>query len=155
MHRTPADLVLTGGPVLTMDPARSRATTVAVTGDRITAVGHDEVRELIGPRTEVVDLSGRLLVPGFQDAHIHPVTAGLELAQCNLTASRTAADTLAAVRAYADSHPNQEWITGAAGPWRPSTAAARPGTGSTPSSPTAPSSWSTATTTAPGSTPAP
>ncbi|MGY5030082.1 amidohydrolase [Streptomyces sp. 900116325] len=112
MHRTPADLVLTGGPVLTMDPARSRATTVAVTGDRITAVGHDEVRELIGPRTEVVDLSGRLLVPGFQDAHVHPVTAGLELAQCNLTASRTAADTLAAVRAYADRHPNQEWITG-------------------------------------------
>ncbi|WP_406426105.1 amidohydrolase [Streptomyces sp. NBC_01589] len=112
MHHTPADLVLTGGPVLTMDPARSRATTVAVTGDRITAVGHDEVRELIGPRTEVVDLSGRLLVPGFQDAHIHPVTAGLELAQCNLTESRTAADTLAAVRAYADSHPDQEWITG-------------------------------------------
>ncbi|MET7785822.1 amidohydrolase [Streptomyces sp. 900116325] len=112
MHHTPADLVLTGGPVLTMDPAGSRATTVAVTGDRITAVGHDEVRELIGPRTEVVDLSGRLLVPGFQDAHIHPVTAGLELAQCNLTESRTAADTLAAVRAYADSQPNQEWITG-------------------------------------------
>ncbi|MGW6900814.1 amidohydrolase [Streptomyces sp. NPDC054919] len=112
MHHAPADLVLTGGPVLTMDPARSRATTVAVTGDRITAVGHDEVRELIGPRTEVVDLSGRLLVPGFQDAHIHPVTAGLELGQCNLTESRTAADTLAAVRAYADSHPNQEWITG-------------------------------------------
>ncbi|MET9472052.1 amidohydrolase [Streptomyces sp. NPDC002917] len=112
MHHTPADLVLTGGPVLTMDPARSRATTVAVTGDRITAVGHDEVRELIGPRTEVVDLSGRLLVPGFQDAHIHPVTAGLELAQCNLTESRTAADTLAAVRTYADSHPDREWITG-------------------------------------------
>ncbi|MGW3732187.1 amidohydrolase [Streptomyces sp. NPDC005148] len=112
MHHAPADLVLTGGPVLTMDPARSRATTVAVTGDRITAVGHDEVRELIGPRTEVVDLSGRLLVPGFQDAHIHPVTAGLELGQCNLTESRTAADTLAAVRAYADSHPDQEWITG-------------------------------------------
>ncbi|MET7494561.1 amidohydrolase [Streptomyces sp900116325] len=112
MHPTPADLVLTGGPVLTMDSARSRATTVAVTGDRITAVGHDEVRELIGPKTEVVDLAGRLLVPGFQDAHIHPVTAGLELAQFNLTDFRTAADTLAAVRAYADSHPDQEWITG-------------------------------------------
>ncbi|MFJ7943291.1 amidohydrolase [Streptomyces sp. NPDC096354] len=112
MHHAPADLVLTGGPVLTMDSARSRATTVAVTGDRITAVGHDEVRELIGPRTEVVDLAGRLLVPGFQDAHIHPVTAGLELAQLDLTGFRTAVDTLAAVRAYADSHPNQEWITG-------------------------------------------
>ncbi|MEV7232763.1 amidohydrolase [Streptomyces sp. NPDC051020] len=112
MHHAPADLVLTGGPVLTMDAARSRATTVAVTGDRITAVGHDEVRELIGPGTEVVDLAGRLLVPGFQDAHVHPVSAGLELAQCNLTDTRTATDTLAAVRAYADSHPDQEWITG-------------------------------------------
>ncbi|WP_327276101.1 amidohydrolase [Streptomyces sp. NBC_01224] len=112
MHRTPADLVLTGGPVLTMDAARSRATTVAVTDGRITAVGHDEVRELAGPRTEVVDLAGRLLVPGFQDAHIHPVTAGLELAQCNLTDTHTAAQTVAAVRAYADTHPGQEWITG-------------------------------------------
>ncbi|MFE4796723.1 amidohydrolase [Streptomyces sp. NPDC056708] len=112
MHRTPADLVLTGGPVLTMDAARSRATTVAVTDGRITAVGHDEVRDLAGPRTEVVDLAGRLLVPGFQDAHIHPVTAGLELAQCNLTDTHTAAQTVAAVRAYADTHPGQEWITG-------------------------------------------
>ncbi|MFD9538712.1 amidohydrolase [Streptomyces sp. NPDC060022] len=112
MHRTPADLVLTGGPVLTMDAARTRATTVAVTGDRITAVGHDEVRELIGPKTEVVDLAGRLLVPGFQDAHIHPVTAGLEMAQCDLTDARTAPATVAAVRAYADSHPDREWITG-------------------------------------------
>ncbi|MFF2963065.1 amidohydrolase [Streptomyces sp. NPDC057963] len=112
MHRAPADLVLTGGPVLTMDAAGSRATTVAVTGGRITAVGHDEVRELAGPRTEVVDLAGRLLVPGFQDAHVHPVTAGLELAQCDLTGSHTAADTVAAVRAYADSHPDRQWITG-------------------------------------------
>lgn len=112
MHRIPADLVLTGGPVLTMDAAGTRATTVAVTGDRITAVGHDEVRELIGPRTEVVDLAGRLLVPGFQDAHIHPVTAGLEMAQCDLTDARTAPATVAAVRAYADSHPDRGWITG-------------------------------------------
>ncbi|MFJ2881911.1 amidohydrolase [Streptomyces sp. NPDC087272] len=112
MHRTPADLVLTGGPVLTMDAARSRATTVAVTAGRITAVGHDEVRELTGPRTEVVDLAGRTLLPGFQDAHIHPVTAGLELARCNLTDTHTATETVAAVRAYADTHPDQEWITG-------------------------------------------
>lgn len=112
MHHAPADLVLTGGPVLTMDAARTRATTLAVTGDRITAVGHDEVRELIGPRTEVVDLAGRLLVPGFQDAHVHPVGAGLELAQCDLTESDEARDTLAVVRAYAAAHPDQEWITG-------------------------------------------
>ncbi|WP_274556408.1 amidohydrolase [Streptomyces spiramyceticus] len=112
MRHTTADLVFTGGPVLTLDAARSRATTVAVTGERITAVGHDEVRDLIGPKTEVVDLAGRLLIPGFQDAHVHPVAAGLELAQCDLTAVRTAADTVAAVRAYAETHPEQEWITG-------------------------------------------
>ncbi|QNE78284.1 amidohydrolase family protein [Streptomyces finlayi] len=112
MRHAPADLVLTGGPVLTMDAARTRATTLAVTSDRVTAVGHDEVRELIGPKTEVVDLAGRLLVPGFQDAHIHPVGAGLELAQCDLTESREATDTLAAVRAYAVAHPDHEWITG-------------------------------------------
>ncbi|MEV7400611.1 amidohydrolase [Streptomyces sp. NPDC091267] len=112
MPRTPADLVFTGGPVHTTDAARTRATTVAVTGDRITAVGHDEVRALIGPRTEVVDLAGRLLLPGFQDAHIHPVTAGLELAQCNLTEAGDATETVAAVRAYADAHPAADWITG-------------------------------------------
>ncbi|MFF3979958.1 amidohydrolase [Streptomyces sp. NPDC001828] len=112
MRHDPADLVFTGGPVLTLDAARSRATTVAVTGDRVTAVGHDEVRELIGPKTQVVDLAGKLLIPGFQDAHVHPVSAGIELARCDLTGLRTATDTLAAVRAYADAHPGQEWITG-------------------------------------------
>lgn len=65
---TPVDLVFTGGPVHTLAPARTRASSVAVRGERIVAVGHDEVRELIGPRTEVVDLRGKLLIPGFQDA---------------------------------------------------------------------------------------
>ncbi|MFH0519443.1 amidohydrolase [Streptomyces sp. M41] len=105
-----ADLLFTGGPVLT--PEGRTATAVAVTGDRVTAVGREEVHELAGPRTEVVDLAGRLLLPGFQDAHVHPVPAGLELTQCDLTGARTAEATLAAVRAYADAHPAREWITG-------------------------------------------
>ncbi|WP_405847284.1 amidohydrolase [Streptomyces sp. NBC_01518] len=105
-----ADLLFTNGPVLT--PEGRTATAVAVTGDRITAVGHAEVHELSGPRTQVVDLAGRLLLPGFQDAHVHPVPAGLELTQCDLTRAKTAEDTIAAVRAYADAHPEREWITG-------------------------------------------
>lgn len=105
-----ADLLFTGGPVLT--PEGRTATAVAVTGDRITAVGHDEVLDLRGPRTKVVDLAGRLLLPGFQDAHIHPVPAGLELTQCDLTRAKTAKETVAAVRAYAAAHPEREWITG-------------------------------------------
>lgn len=69
-----ADLLFTNGPVLT--PEGRTATAVAVTGDRITAVGHGEVHDLAGPRTQVVDLAGRLLLPGFQDAHVHPVPHG-------------------------------------------------------------------------------
>jgi predicted amidohydrolase YtcJ len=107
-----ADLVLTGGPVHTVDPARSRATTVAVRDGRIVAVGHDEVRELIGPRTEVVDLAGKLLLPGFQDAHVHPQGAGLELGLCHLAGTVDPAEYLRRIRTYADRNPDAEWITG-------------------------------------------
>ncbi|KUM99833.1 amidohydrolase [Streptomyces yokosukanensis] len=105
-----ADLLFTGGPVLT--PEGRTASAVAVTGDRVTAVGGDELRALAGPGTEVVDLAGRLLLPGFQDAHVHPVPAGLELAQCDLSGRVTAEESVAAVRAYADAHPEREWILG-------------------------------------------
>lgn len=109
---TKADLVFTRGPVHTGDAARTRASALAVTGGRITAVGHDEVHELIGPGTEVVDLAGKLLLPGFQDAHIHAVGGGTELAACDLTGTVGAADCLARIRTYAEAHPDQEWITG-------------------------------------------
>jgi predicted amidohydrolase YtcJ len=108
----PADLVLTGGPVHTVDAARSLATSVAVRGGRIVAVGHDEVRDLIGMDTQVVDLEGKLLIPGFQDAHVHPVGGGIEMGQCDLTGAVTAAGYREIIRGYADAHPEAEWITG-------------------------------------------
>ncbi|WP_017236552.1 amidohydrolase [Streptomyces sp. SS] len=107
-----ADLVFTRGPVFTADPARTRATSLAVVGDRIAAVGHDEVRDLIGPATEVVDLTGKLLLPGFQDAHIHAVGGGKELAECDLTGTVGVAEYLERIRDYADAHPEKTWITG-------------------------------------------
>ncbi|MEU7112784.1 amidohydrolase [Streptomyces sp. NPDC046182] len=109
---TKADLVFTQGPVHTGDPARTRASGLAVTGERITAVGHDEVRELIGPGTEVVDLRGKLLLPGFQDAHVHAVFAGTELAECDLTGTVGVEDYLTRIREYAEAHPDRPWITG-------------------------------------------
>ncbi|MFB7993133.1 amidohydrolase [Streptomyces sp. NPDC056002] len=108
----PADLVFTGGPVHTLSPARSRATSVAVRGERIVAVGHDEVRELVGPATEVVDLKGKLLIPGFQDAHAHPVGGGLELGQCDLSGATTLDEYRRRISDYAQAHPDTEWITG-------------------------------------------
>ncbi|WP_067563484.1 amidohydrolase [Nocardia acidivorans] len=109
---THADLVFTGGTVLTMDSARSRATALAVTGDRITAVGHAEVRAAIGPRTEVVDLTGRALLPGFQDAHIHAASAGVELGECDLTGTVELDEYFRRITAYAAEHPERQWITG-------------------------------------------
>ena len=68
-----AQTVFVDGPVFTADTVRSRAHGVAVGAGRIMAVGGDEIRDLIGPATEVIDLAGKMLVPGFQDAHVHPV----------------------------------------------------------------------------------
>ncbi|MET7619140.1 amidohydrolase [Streptomyces sp. NPDC005408] len=113
MHNaSPADLVFTGGPVHTADAARSRATTVAVRGERIVAVGHDDVRALIGPRTDVVDLRGRLLIPGFQDAHVHPVGAGVELGRCDLSGAVTTDEYRRLIHSYAATHRDMPWITG-------------------------------------------
>ncbi|SFR69909.1 hypothetical protein SAMN05428970_0813 [Agromyces sp. CF514] len=109
---TYADLVFSGGPVFTATTQRTRASAVAVTAGRIVAVGHDEVRELIGPETEHVDLAGRMLVPGFQDAHVHPVWGGLDLMRCNLAELETREAYLDEIRAYADANPEAEWVLG-------------------------------------------
>ena len=81
-----ADLVLTGGAVYTVDAARSWAQAVAISGGRIAAVGSDAaMRPFVGPRTEVIDLRGRMVLPGFQDAHVHASGGGLERNQCDLS----------------------------------------------------------------------
>ena len=106
-----ADLVFTGGPVFTADPVRSRASAVAVGGGRIVAVGRD-VDDLIGPATEVVDLGGRMLVPGFQDAHVHALWGGLDILRCDLSGCSTQPEYLETIAAYAAAHPDDEWVLG-------------------------------------------
>jgi predicted amidohydrolase YtcJ len=67
-----ADLVLRGGKVITVDEQNRIASAVAVVGNRIAAVGTDqEIAQLVGPRTQIVDLLGRALLPGFIDSHSH------------------------------------------------------------------------------------
>jgi predicted amidohydrolase YtcJ len=109
----PADLVLTGGAVYTVDAARSWAQAVAVKDGRIAAVGRDAgMRPYVGARTEVVNLRGRMVLPGFQDAHVHVSGGGLERNRCDLTGVHTRQDYLAVIRDYADRNPEAEWITG-------------------------------------------
>ena len=110
----PADLVLTGGRVMTMDAVRRSADSVAVRDGRIVAVGLSaDVRPLVGPRTRLVDLGGRTLLPGFQDAHVHPLSAGVGMLQCPLQdVPPTPEAYLDAISAYATSNPDLEWVEG-------------------------------------------
>jgi predicted amidohydrolase YtcJ len=113
MSSITADLVFTNGACYTVDAAGRWAQAVAVRDGRIAAVGTDaELRQLVGPGTEVVDLDGRMLIPGFQDAHVHPVGGGLQLLRCDLSGLMTAGDYLRAIGEYADQHPADGWIRG-------------------------------------------
>lgn len=109
----PADLVIVGARIATMDPARSWASAVAVRQGRIVAVGSDAaVRPHIGPPTRVIDGRGRTVVPGFGDAHVHPVHAGLDQLRCDLHTARGVRAYLEVIAAYAASHPADPWIRG-------------------------------------------
>ncbi|MFK4731429.1 amidohydrolase family protein [Agromyces mediolanus] len=109
------ELVFHGGHVFTgaRPSGGPPATAVAVRQGRIVAVGDDGLLELAGPATRTVDLAGRLLVPGFQDAHAHPVFGALELSSCHLGGLATVEEYLAAVAAYAASHPDDGTLQGA------------------------------------------
>ena len=65
------ELILHGGDVWTMDPARPRARTVAIDGGRVVAVGGEEVLARRGPKTRVIELGGRVVLPGLVDGHAH------------------------------------------------------------------------------------
>ncbi len=108
-----ADLAFVDGAVYTVDAARSWAQAVAVRDGRIIAVGTDaDVRTHVGQATEIVDLNGKMLVPGFQDAHVHPVGGGLDMLQCDLHGLSTEEEYLLAIGTYAEDHPEREWILG-------------------------------------------
>src|SRR5215475_6785737 len=113
MSMQEADLVLRGGAVYTVDAARSWAQSVALRDGVVLAVGTDEdVAGLTGAGTRVVDLNGRMVLPGFIDAHVHASAAGLERLRCDISEAHDLADYLDTIRAYDQAHPGQGWITG-------------------------------------------
>ena len=108
-----ADLVLRHAAVWTADPARPWADAVGIRDGHLIYVGEDAgVERYIGPATRVLDLAGRMVLPGFQDSHAHPLSAGLELGECNLHELESPEEIEGVIRAYAASHPNLGWIRG-------------------------------------------
>ena len=91
-----ADIVFRGGAVYTADSVHPRASAVAVRAARIVYVGDEAGAERwIGRDTHIIDLHRGMLLPGFHDAHVHPLTSGVELAECNVVDDTTRAELLA------------------------------------------------------------
>src|ERR1700735_1234066 len=108
-----AELVLVNGKIRTRAVPSGVTRAAAVSGGAIMALcGDDEIRDFIGPFTRVVDLRGRLAIPAFGDAHVHPVQGGLESLRCNLADFKSRPDYLAVIAAYSETLPQRAWVLG-------------------------------------------
>jgi predicted amidohydrolase YtcJ len=114
--RETADLVLTGGVVWTGVPGAEPAAAVAVKDGRIVAVGSAaDVRRHTAPGTRIIELAGRLVVPGFADNHTHFMSGGFQLASVDLRSAATPAEFARRIGEFARALPAGQWITG--GDW--------------------------------------
>ena len=108
-----ADLVIRGGPVITVDPTLGIQRAVAIRGHEIVAVGSDDaVMPYIGELTEVIELNGRPLVPGFIEGHGHFMSLGRAQQILDLSQAQSFADIIGQVAIAADSAKPGEWIFG-------------------------------------------
>jgi len=111
--RSDADLIVVNANIHTLDPERLRARALAVSAGRIIAVGGDEdVRALAGDQTQTVDAGGRLLLPGFNDAHVHFIAGAEELVGVDLRSALDEREMVRRVADHARSVAPGEWITG-------------------------------------------
>jgi len=112
--QSPADLVLVNGKIWTVNDnpqAMAEAEAVACLGNRIVAVGTTkEIRKWIGAKTKVIDLQGRRVVPGFNDAHVHFFDGGRGLASVQLRDARTPEEFRHRIRDFAAKSPKHRWI---------------------------------------------
>ncbi len=110
---TGADSVYRNGRVYTVDANRSWAEAVAITNGRISYVGSDAgATAHIGSNTTVVDLGGRMMLPAFQDIHIHPISGGIEASACDLNGLAGLAAYRSTIGEYAAANPDLPWILG-------------------------------------------
>ncbi len=106
-----ADLVITGGRVWTGNSAQPWAEAIAITGNRISAVGsRDEIERMAGPDTERIDAAGGLVTPGFIDTHVHFLTGGFGLSSVQLRDASTPDEFARRIGEFATNMPAGSWI---------------------------------------------
>ncbi len=108
-----ADLILINGHIWTSTSASSFAEAVAIQGNQIIQVGKSaDIKKLADQNTQVIDLKGRLVIPGFNDAHIHFLNGSLGLSEVELTGADTIEEVLKRITEFAKENPERKWITG-------------------------------------------
>src|SRR5439155_6070731 len=108
-----ATLIITNAAVYTVDKQHPRAEAVAVIGDRIVAVGsRAEIALWRGPQTKAIDAGGKLVLPGFNDAHVHFIQGGAQLDQVQLTEAATPEEFAKRIASQVKKTPKGEWILG-------------------------------------------
>ncbi|MGH9903556.1 MAG: amidohydrolase, partial [Pyrinomonadaceae bacterium] len=111
-----ADLIIINANARTMDARRPAAEALAVYGDRVVAVGTtNEIQGLAGPDTRTIDARGALVLPGFNDAHVHFMSGGFQLSSVDLRDADSPREFAERVRRFAEKLPRGRWITG--GDW--------------------------------------
>lgn len=114
--RPEAETIITNAKVWTVDTNHPRAEAVAVIGNRIVAVGSNaEIDAWRGQRTRVIDAGGKMLLPGFNDAHVHFISGGMQLDQVQLNDARTKEEFIRRIAEQARKTQKGEWIVG--GDW--------------------------------------
>ena len=110
---SPADLVLRGGKIATVDAALGEAEAIAINGYTITAVGNNaEIERYVGPETEVIELNGRLAIPGFIEGHGHYLGLGRAKQILDLSHVKNWEEAVGMVAAAADRAAPGDWIFG-------------------------------------------
>jgi len=110
------DTIIINATVRTMDPARPAAEAIAILGNRVVALGtSSEIQKLAGPNTKVIDAQKRLVLPGFNDAHVHFLSGGFQLSSVDLRDAKTPEEFAERIRVFASKLPAGSWITG--GDW--------------------------------------
>ena len=108
-----AGIILENAAIYTMDQSRSWADAVAIADGKIIYVGDIAgAKKLRGKDTKIVDLKDKMILPGFHDSHIHLISGGMELEQCNLNDLPAQEKVFQKIRDYASQHPEKEWIEG-------------------------------------------
>jgi len=111
-----SDLVIVNAKVRTMDSAKPQAEAIAVMGNKIVAVGSNaEIRAFVGANTKTIDAGGKLVIPGFNDSHVHFLEGGFQLSAVDLRDAKSPEEFVRRIKEFAAKQPKGRWILG--GKW--------------------------------------